>query len=141
MASNDEPDFLETFRRRCSAYGLEPAWSTPDKLASKWSEMVSDLTDGGYAYTIFELDDQLHVRKIIEDLLQDEVLKRSSSHGIFEHSILEADRQLKAFFIPGFKRPNTQYWWEQGLLKEAGPQYVENAGVFYGVAVKNCEHG
>ncbi len=103
---------------------------------SIYGELIRDICSGGYAYSIFDLDNDLTIRDLIQDLMEDRELMEYSEHIFFCSEIGKLDECLKNAFIENYEREGSEKWWMKGILKQAGSEYSENVRHFYGVTIK-----
>lgn len=109
----------------------EDYYSSIDQIIEEWSDIV-EASEGGYCYSLYEYLGELHVRYVIEKLLTSQQLDNYEEYTSFKSKILLLDERFKANFIE-LKLPNRNYWWEKGLPKAGGEQFVENVYSEYGV--------
>lgn len=75
-----------------------------------YGELVTYVSSGGYAYSIFDLDNDLSIRTLIQELIDDIVLNEYPDHEFFQLEIYNLDKHLKSVFIENSERENSKNW-------------------------------
>jgi hypothetical protein len=118
-------------------HGFKPRASSD--LLEWWHSFVGQC-EGGYRWTIYELDDELSVRDYIEVLLTDPVVAKFEEFASFAERVAELDKRFKALLKVGITRPaSSQTWWRQGILRFAGDEYRSDIANQYSIPVEPAE--
>lgn len=105
-------------------------YKSPNSIIDDWKETVESGKD--YHFTIFEWDNEISVRELIEKILNNEEIKKLEYfYQNFKDQIEEIDEELKRISIVDFERPHCKNWWEKKVLKGGEDEYKENIKQFY----------
>src|SRR6266487_3196479 len=97
-------------------------YSSPNQLLEAWNQFV-DECELGYDMGIYEYDNDLSVRNIIEKILQDEALSKFEEYEYFKKEIFKIDERFRKLLSKEKKRTDKRFWWERGILNKAGKEY------------------
>lgn len=107
-------------------------YKSPNSIIEDWKETVDSGKD--YHFTIFEWDNEISVRGLIEKIINNEELKRLEFfYQKFKARVEEIDEELKRISLDDFERPHWENWWEKKVLKGGEDQYKENIKDFYSI--------
>ncbi|HVF03490.1 MAG TPA: hypothetical protein VNA20_01500 [Frankiaceae bacterium] len=129
------PDFLTAFRDFAVGRGL-PARTTPWSLVGTWESFVDQVVEG-YDWYIEEYENEIGVRRLLEDVLHDAAL------GAFEQvtttmteRVAAADEQFRAALLPGVAVGSPdEPWWLRGVPARAGERFATDLKTMYGIEV------
>lgn len=107
-------------------------YKTPDLILKAWKDAVESGVN--YDHTIFEWDNDISIRGLIEMMILDEELKKITHwYNDFKIEIEKIDLELKKITLNEFERPNCQNWWEKRVLKDSEGEYKEHIKIFYSI--------
>jgi hypothetical protein len=109
--------------------------NSPAQLLAQWQQFV-DWCKDGYRWDVSEYSNELRVRKRLELLLTAERLQTFQEIHDVHARVREIDNQFKSLLKPDVRLLNREHWWEQGVLKRAGEQYVEYFRKAHGIQVE-----
>lgn len=126
-------EFVERFRAIVAARGWRRVTS-PFDLIDRWAQVVEHVADG-YDDNIYEYLNDLSVRGIIEDLLQDESLRDVEQMKWVRAQVSEIDARFRSLVLPESVRDDSP-WWEAHLPAYAGAELVADIKDVYGVSIE-----
>ncbi|MEV4348790.1 hypothetical protein AB0J83_30400 [Actinoplanes sp. NPDC049596] len=116
-------------------------WSrlrTADVMVDAWSSFVAQCSQG-YDMSIYEYENDLSVRSMIERLLTDEELAGFPEFAGFAARVAEIDARFRALLQEGVEiRDSAAAWWERGVPRMAGAELAEDFHVMFGVTVQEA---
>lgn len=112
------------------------AKKTPHGLLDMWEGFVKSC-EAGYSMGIYEYDNDLSVRNVIELVLQNDTLKNYAEYKNFIQNVFIIDSKFKKLLSNEFFRSEKEHWWNRGVLLEAEEEYIEDIKEIYGFNVKN----
>jgi hypothetical protein len=134
--SVDDPD---DFWTRLEAFARERRWRTGgsmNRLVDPWARLVTHI-EAGYTMDWTELINDLTGRDRIEEVLTAGRFAGFDEPKVFVPRIQEIDDRLRAQFIPGVEVGGSSWpWWQRGILRRAGPEYVNEVKRLFGVDVE-----
>ncbi|MCL7752442.1 hypothetical protein MPF13_01625 [Polaribacter sp. Z022] len=104
-------------------------------LINMWEQFTEECIEG-YGWNIYEYDNDVSIRELIELVISNEKLKLSKEHKYFKKKIHNIDDKLKLLFFDEVKRNTGKFWWNRGILKEAGEEYMNDLQDEYNVKIK-----
>lgn len=107
----------------------------PAQLLGKWDYFVSKCLEG-YQWDISEYDNELSVRKDIEEIITAKRLEHFPEIQDLKRRFFEIDKRLKKLFKADFELPNRDHWWEKGVLIKAGKPYATYIKKVYGIQIE-----
>ena len=114
-------------------------WSrlrTAKDFADAWSSFV-DQCSHGYDMNIYEYENDLSVRGLIDRLLNNEDLACFSEFANFGDRVAETDAEFRALLQEGVEiRDSGAPWWERGVPRIAGAELAEDLSQMFQVAVR-----
>jgi hypothetical protein len=126
-----DKDFVEAFRA-----GVERRWNrgpfTPTRVAEQWEQVVSMIEDG-YDQNIYEYDNDLSVRQLIADLLEDPSIRTHTESAWFVEAVDALDGRLRAVMTDRPIREGP--WWRSHLPIVAGVELADGLHTRYGYTV------
>ena len=131
-------DFLNAFSNILKQNGLDINRGANYYVAS-WNDFITSCIEG-YPYSLFDYDLDIYMRGQIDFLIKSPDLQGFSEFRIFKTKIEEIDNQLMSITMD---RPNKKQlslsWWENRILKYAGPEYVKNILDIYDLKIELVE--
>lgn len=109
--------------------------SYPAQLLDKWAYFVNGCSEG-YQWDISEYDNELSVRKDIEEIIRTKRLKHFSEIRELKLQISDIDKRFKALLKANVELPNRDHWWEKGVLIKAGEPYATYIKKVYGIQIE-----
>ena len=106
-----------------------------DELIEGWREFV-ELCSYGYPMNIYEYENDLSIRNVIEKVLLSQNLKQYLQYFEFAEKINSIDLEFKTLLNDGFVMEGRVNWWNRSVLKEAGKEYAEDIKSLYDVEVR-----
>jgi len=114
-------------------------WSrlrTAKDFVDAWSSFVAQCSRG-YDMNIYEYENDLSVRGMIERLLSNEDLARFPEFANFSDRVAEIDAEFRALLQEGVEiRDSGTPWWERGVPRMAGAELAKDFSQMFGVAVR-----
>lgn len=92
-----------------------------------------------YQGILAEYDNDIWIREVIEDTLTNELFKGYSEHENFIAEVARIDEKFKQITIE-INNIHSKYWWENRVLKKAGPLYAEDVKIFFGKEIEICNN-
>ena len=108
---------------------------TPQEILNAWAQFVDECCIG-YKMSIYEYDNDLSVRDAIEKILTEDRLSNYPDFQVFKKSVLSIDNTFKKLLLSDFDRDNKSSWWQKGVLKEAGKEYVKDIRDRYQIEIE-----
>lgn len=107
-------------------------------LVQKWQFFIEECQEG-YAWDYSEYKNELRVRGLIEELLDDPRISNADELGYLFSEVFRLDEKFKCLLQSGASVLEGGYWWEQGVLIRAGDEYCHYMKSAYGIYVENVE--
>lgn len=107
----------------------------PQTMVNDWQEFV-DICGGGYMESVMDYDYDLRIRDDIEQVLKDNNLYKHEGFSLFRSEIEAIDISFKELLHSEFKR-NATTWWQQGILKYGGEEYVSSVSDLLGYKIES----
>ncbi|MEV6576892.1 hypothetical protein AB0M92_01845 [Streptomyces sp. NPDC051582] len=106
--------------------------TTPFRAIETWADFVEDCQDG-YEATLFEYWDEISIRRFLQSLLDDPVVRETPEIQWFAADVHRIDDEFKQVILGGFAVPgDRKWWWESTLPREAGEEMARNVKDLYG---------
>lgn len=106
--------------------------ATPYRAIECWSEFVSDCRDG-YDATLFEYRDDLSIRRFLQAVIDDPVVRCESGAAWFIAEVGRIDREFRDILSDGFPVSGGWGWWEQRIPRVGGEEMVRDVRELYGI--------
>jgi len=130
--------FTQNFRDVTDPKGARRDWS-PAAYIDAWRSFVLDCEDG-YQWSIYEYENELGVRDVIDQVLSASELTEYPELPIFAGTVAEIDERFASLLRTGPTLPReSAVWWHAGLPGHAGPDLVADAKAQYGVQLRLVE--
>ncbi|MBV8253800.1 MAG: hypothetical protein JO154_14420 [Chitinophaga sp.] len=102
---------------------------TPDAIALHWNNFVQEC-QGVYAGSVFDFDEGIVFRSMMEKILEDRELRVYPSFMDFVDTVHKTDNTFSALTVDARAG---EFWWERALLRDTGPLYKEQIQLYYGI--------
>lgn len=122
-------DFVAAFedavaqRRRRGPY-------TPTGILGVWEQLV-EVVEAGYEDNVYEYDNDLAIRDLIEQLLQLPVLAEFSESGWFREGVAALDDRMRSELTTEPIRLPGRQWWRSHLPVKAGVELADDLKRIY----------
>jgi hypothetical protein len=111
---------------------------SPQDLEEAWRNFVSECVRG-YTMSIYEYENDRHVRTMIYDVMTDPDLRRDPPTEEFEERISQTDDRFRQLLQPGVLIGDaSNHWWERGVPRYAGAELASDFQEIYGVNVETA---
>jgi hypothetical protein len=107
-------------------------------LIQKWKFFIEECQEG-YDWDYSEYRNELRVRGLIEELLNDPRISNADALGHFFSEVFRLDEKFKCLLQSGVSVLEGGHWWEQGVLIRAGGEYGHYMKSVYGIYVGSVE--
>jgi len=98
---------------------------TPSSLLNEWERFIA-LCKKGYKENIYEYDNDILIRKVIDIVLSSKALKKYPEFNSFSEKVKSLDAEFFELLQNDVKRSTYEYWWQQGALKYAGEELAKD---------------
>jgi hypothetical protein len=136
MTSN----FLTKFSKALIEQKIHACYS-PKDLIIRWSKFVDFCVVNGYDDFLVEFDNDIFIRRQVENMLNEEELHEYDEFAIFKKAIFDIDAKFKEILLPKVERSDGVYWWERGILKNGTGDYAQDMQLQYGIKITNAKSG
>lgn len=116
MFSKDVENILNSFNTR---------FSSTNQLLQAWLSFIEQCAEG-YEMNIYEYDNDLSVRNIIQKLLDSVQLQKYPEFMVFAENVASADVKFKSLLSKTQSRNDKTEWWQRGILNSAGDEYMSD---------------
>lgn len=131
MSTND---FLQAFQEFLGRHGW-PTDQSPWAIVEQWESLV-DQAAAGYNSGFYEFTNDLSVRDLLAEALNDKRLGRFDQINTMRQRVEDADARLKEAFLPDVEIGTAgKPWWHRGVLASAGDEYVGDVRRLYGIEI------
>ncbi|MGO4590306.1 hypothetical protein [Paenarthrobacter sp. 2TAF44] len=131
--------FVDKFRDVAGQRGLRKDWS-PAGYIDAWRSFVLDCEEG-YQWSIYEYENELGVRDVIEKVLTAPELSVYPELPIFAEGVAEIDDRFASLLRLGPSvLQDSAPWWHRSLPGYAGPDLVADAKSIYSVQLRLVDH-
>lgn len=113
--------------------------TTPSALLEMYKQFVEDC-QSGYEMGIYEYDNDLSVRGVLEEIIQSNDLKQYENFEEFKRTVFQIDEEFRNLLSKDFKRQQKKYWWERGILSRASGEYLTDIEEIYGYKISEFNH-
>lgn len=111
------------------------ATDSPAALVEGWDSFVKEC-EAGYSWDISEYDNEIRVRRDLERLLKAESLQEFPAIEELSTTVARIDERFRCLLQADVERPKRHYWFDRGILKQAGTEYAKFFLSAYGVHVE-----
>lgn len=126
--------YLEGFR----ALVREQAWpdlTTPAELLDRWSAFVASAEDG-YRWSIYDQSNELSARDLLESVFTDARTRTTPEAQQLLERVMAVDARYRALLRNDVTIGHEgDPWWRRGVLRAAGPDYVDDLSRIHGIRV------
>jgi hypothetical protein len=129
--------YLTRFREIARERGW-PDSTSPAGLLDQWRALAM-AAEEGYRWTIDEYSNEISARDVLEEIFTDSVLRAEPEAQELCGRVAEVDSRMRALIRDDVHigRPDDP-WWRRGVLRRAGPDYVEDLERIYGIHVSSA---
>ncbi|MFF2065088.1 hypothetical protein ACFVWZ_25350 [Streptomyces sp. NPDC058200] len=118
-------NFAERFQNIARASG----WHPPPRLAQAlemWEEFVRECADG-YEFDLSEYLNDLSVRQLLQQVLDDAEAKRTETYAPFAQRVRGIDDRFREVVSEGpLIRPGSDHWWDRQVPPHGAAEFVED---------------
>jgi hypothetical protein len=126
--------YLETVREILDReFPGDKVW--PADLIWQWEELVEEC-ECGYTWDISEYHHEMYSRRLLQHLLDSNALLDFPERAELERSVSEIDSRFRTLLQSDMELKDRKWWWERGVLKRAGNNYVEYLKKAYDIHVE-----
>ncbi|PZM97345.1 MAG: hypothetical protein DIU79_02830 [Actinobacteria bacterium] len=108
---------------------------TPDSALTEWANFATSVA-AGYEMGLDEYVNDLSLRRVLEEALNDPVLASSEGYLSFRASVQSTDDILKGSFSEHLIGHESAPWWERGVPRLAGRKLADDLLSVYGIVVE-----
>ncbi|WP_031104641.1 hypothetical protein [Streptomyces sp. NRRL S-146] len=123
--------FVDRFRYMAVRAGRRQV-STPFGMLALWETFVDDCREG-YDGTLYEYRDQLSVRRFLQGVLDDPVIRDAPESGWFAAEVTRIDTEFRALLDAGHPVPGGTAWWDRRIPGLAGENMAESVRNHFGI--------
>lgn len=135
---NNRGNYLKEFKRVLKNNNLNTKLY-PSDFMDLWQELVDRCSDG-YMGTLGEFEHDIEIREDIEHILNANELKQFDDFVFFTNSISENDFRFRTMTKTNAEvKSMSKYWWENVLLKFAGPEYIKDVKTTYDIDIDSIK--
>jgi hypothetical protein len=107
---------------------------TPTGIASAWEQLV-EMVEAGYEDNVYEYDNDLAIRDLIEELLHLPALAEYPEFGWFRDRVAALDDRMRSGLSAEPVRLPGGHWWRSHLPVRGGPELADDLKRAYGYQV------
>lgn len=107
---------------------------TPTGIVGAWEQLV-EIVEAGYEDNVYEYDNDLAIRDLIEELLHLPVLAAFPEFGWFNDSVAALDERMRSGLSAEPVRLPGGRWWRSHLPVRAGAELADDLKRAYGYQV------
>lgn len=107
---------------------------TPTGIVGAWEQLV-EMVEAGYQDNVYEYDNDLAIRDLIEELLQLPALAGFPEFGWFSESVAALDNRMRSGLSAEPIRLPDHRWWRSHLPVKAGAELAGDLKGAYGYQV------
>lgn len=130
-------NYLERFR----AIVYERGWHasvTPSELSARWEGLVA-ACEAGSGWTSYEHSNELSVRDLLEAVFLDPRTAAEPEADELRRHVNELDARYRALLRDDVHVGDADDpWWRRGVLRHAGPDYVDDMQRLHGITVERA---
>ncbi|MFE1943100.1 hypothetical protein [Streptomyces massasporeus] len=123
--------FVDRFQYMAVRAGRRQA-STPFGVLELWETFVNDCREG-YDGTLYEYRDQLSVRRFLQSVLDDPVIRGTPENEWFAAEVTRIDAKFRALLDAGQSVPGGTAWWDRRIPGLAGDDMAGNVRNHFGI--------
>jgi hypothetical protein len=129
-------EFIRRFEEIAMASGFERMRS-PATALSVWKQFV-DECERCYHWNIYEYDNDLSVRDLLERALTDKELSSLAQFDDFAGGVRSIDAQFRSLLRTDAIRTEKKTWWRRGVLRYGQGEYRADVRESYGIEIEEC---
>lgn len=107
---------------------------TPAGIVGAWEQLV-EMVEAGYEDNVYEYDNDLAIRDLIEELVQLPALAEFPEFGWFRESVAALDDRMRSGLSAEPIRLPGHRWWRSHLPVKAGAELADDLKRAYGYQV------
>ena len=131
-------EFIRDFLEVADEKGARRTWS-PAGYIDAWKAFVAACEEG-YQWSIYEYENELGIRDVIDKVLTAPELTAYPELSIFAEAIADTDERFAALLRSGPSvLPEAAFWWNRNLPGRGGPDLVADAEAHYAVHLRQVE--
>ncbi|RZU25079.1 hypothetical protein [Streptomyces sp. BK239] len=128
--------FVDRFRHMAVRAGRRQV-STPFAVLEQWETFVDDCREG-YDGTLYEYRDELSVRRFLQGVLDDPVVRDTPEIEWFAAEVARIDAKFRELLGAGHPVPGGTAWWDRAVPGLAGEDMAQNIRSHFGIEVEIC---
>lgn len=129
-------EFLLSFKEFLGRNGW-PVTSTPWDVTERWEQFV-DTCSSCYQWGIYEFDDEVRVRTLLDRAFSDPRLASYPEIAEMRERVKQADARFRSLLSDQTIRDEQTPWWLRGVLARAGDEYCDDVKRIYSIDVLPC---
>jgi hypothetical protein len=126
-------DFIEAFKAAVETR-REGGPYTPTGVVEQWEQIVS-MIEAGYDDSIYEYDNDLSVRNLLAELLEDPLIQAHAESAWVTETVDALDKRLRAVMTDQPIRDVQGPWWRSHLPIIASAEFADDLQNLYGYKV------
>ncbi|MGW4023944.1 hypothetical protein [Streptomyces sp. NPDC005009] len=126
--------FADRFRYLAARSGYRET-GTPFRILEMWEEHVDDCRDG-YGGTLYEYENELSVRRFLQAVLGDPVIRETPEIEWFAAEVARIDEKFREILDDGFELPSGSTWWERRIPRVAGEEMSRDVKEHFGIEME-----
>jgi hypothetical protein len=126
--------FVDRFRYMAVRAGRRQT-ATPFRVLEVWETFVDDCREG-YDGTLYEYRDELSVRRFLQGVLDDPVIRDTSEIEWFAAEVARIDGKFRELLDAGHPVPGGTAWWDRRIPGLAGEEMARNVRENLGIELE-----
>lgn len=129
--------YLDGFRAILREHGWH-ASVTPSELLARWDGLV-EACEAGYGWTSYEHSNELSARDLLEAVFADPRTATAVETKELRRQVSQLDARYRALLREDVHVGDADDpWWRRGVLRQAGPDYVDDMQRAHGITVERA---
>lgn len=112
--------------------------NTPADLVGRWEGFVYEC-ETGYCWDISEYDNEIRARRALDLLIEAESLQIYPERDELVEVVKAIDDRFRLLLQEDVFRPGKEAWYERGVLRRAGLEYVRYFQAAYDIRVEGVD--
>ncbi len=130
--------FIDRFSEATDEHGIREKWS-PASYIEAWQFFVTECEEG-YQSSIYEYENELSVRDVIERALSIPGLAEDSEGVLFADAIAKVDSRFASLLASGPEIAGEAVpWWRRRIPSHAGEELVADVEAQYSVRIESSD--
>jgi hypothetical protein len=129
-------EFLLSFKEFLGKNGWQVT-DTPWDVIERWEQFV-DACSSCYQWGIYEFDDEVRVRTLLDRAFSDPQLIGYPQITEMRERVTQADARFRNLLSDQTIRDERKSWWLRAVLARAGDEYRDDAKRVYSIDVLPC---